>query len=222
MHQLMMHRLVYVADPMCSWCYGFGPELSAVFDEIPGIGLEIVVGGLRAYNTQPMDERLKTTLRSHWQHVEEASGLGFSDAAITRAGFVYDTEPACRAVVTARLLAPDLPPHAQLDVFHAIQRAFYAEGVDITQGSVLADVASAALTKQGVSIDAASFHAKWSDEAAIDATRNDFARTRQWGISGFPAVLLESGNVLSLVISGYAKTATLLERLRQLTAQSAA
>jgi putative protein-disulfide isomerase len=217
-----MHRLIYVADPMCSWCYGFGPELSGMFDAMPGLGLEIVVGGLRAYNTQPMDDRLKATLRSHWQHVEEASGLAFSDAAITRAGFVYDTEPACRSVVTARLLAPDLPPRAQLDVFHAIQRAFYAEGIDITHGSALADVTSAALTEQGVSIDAASFHAEWSDEAAIDATRNDFARTRRWGISGFPAVLLDSGNALSLVISGYAKTATLLERLRQLTAQSAA
>ncbi|TXD88125.1 DsbA family protein, partial [Ralstonia pseudosolanacearum] len=21
-------RLIYVADPMCSWCYGFGPQLA--------------------------------------------------------------------------------------------------------------------------------------------------------------------------------------------------
>ena len=21
-------KLIYIADPMCSWCYGFGPELA--------------------------------------------------------------------------------------------------------------------------------------------------------------------------------------------------
>lgn len=216
----MMAKLIYVADPMCSWCYGFGPELSRVFEAVPDMDLEIVVGGLRAYNTQQMDERLKATLVSHWRHVAEASGLPFSGAALARAGFVYDTEPACRAVVTARLLAPDLPPLAQLDIFHAIQRAFYAEGVDTTQGKALADVTSAALTSHGIPVDAATFHAKWADEESISATKNDFVRTQRWGISGFPAVLLETHNELMLVVSGYTKAATLLVRLKELTGQS--
>lgn len=210
-----MPKIIYIADPMCSWCYGFGPELSGLLAALPGIPLEIVVGGLRAYNTQQMDEKLKTTLLSHWRHVEEASGLPFSDAGISRAGFIYDTEPACRAVVTARLLAPELL--APLNTFHAIQRAFYAEGVDVTQGAVLADIASTALTKQGFAIDASAFHAAWSDDATIAATRQDFNRTQRWGISGFPTVLIEQEKELALVVSGYAKTAVLLERVQQLT-----
>jgi putative protein-disulfide isomerase len=216
-----MIKLIYVADPMCSWCYGFGPELSGLLDTMPDMELEILVGGLRAYNTEEMDPRLKATLVSHWHHVEEASGLPFSDAAITRAGFVYDTEPACRAAVAARLLAPHLSPLAQLDIFHAIQRAFYAEGVDVTQGEALAYVASAALTRQGVPIDAARFLAKWSDEESVAATRADFIRTQGWGISGFPTVLIESQKQLALVVSGYTKTATLQERIQELTGRNA-
>ena len=217
----MRARLIYVADPMCSWCYGFGPEMSGLIDAVPAMDLEIVVGGLRAYNTQKLDGRLKATLLSHWRRVEQASGLPFSDAAIARDGFVYDTEPACRAAVAVRLLAPDLAPRMQLDVFHAIQRAFYADGVDTTQGEALATITSAALIKQGIPIDAAAFHAKWSDEASIAATRNDFMRSRRWGISGFPAVLIEYQNELALVASGYTKSATLLERVQDLTAQKA-
>ena len=216
-----MNKLIYIADPMCSWCYGFGPELSGLFDAMPAMDLEIVVGGLRAYNTEKMDERRKTTLASHWRHVEEASGLPFSEAAIARPGFVYDTEPACRAVVTARLLAPDLSPLAQLGIFHAIQRAFYAEGVDVTQGEALASVASAALTMHGVPIDAARFHATWAEQQSLAATRADFVRTQQWGISGFPTVLIEYRQQLALVVSGYTKTATLLDRIRELTGQNA-
>ena len=101
-----MATLIYIADPMCSWCYGFGPELVTLLNGLPDVPLEIVVGGLRANNTKLMDEELKTTLLSHWRHVEEASGLPFSDKVLSDAGFIYNTEPACRAVVAARMLAP--------------------------------------------------------------------------------------------------------------------
>jgi putative protein-disulfide isomerase len=217
----MMAKLIYVADPMCSWCYGFGPELSGLLKTMPELELEMVVGGLRAYNTEEMDQQLKATLVTHWHHVEEASGLPFSDAAISRAGFVYDTEPACRAVVAARLLAPHLSPLAQLEVFHAIQRAFYTEGVDVTQDAALAEAVSAALVRQGVAMDVTSFQAKWSDEESIAATRADFIRTQRWGISGFPTVLIEHQKQLALVVSGYTKTATLQQRVQELTGQAA-
>ncbi|MEO8135858.1 MAG: DsbA family protein, partial [Betaproteobacteria bacterium] len=102
-----MLNLVYFADPMCSWCYGFGPQLATLLERVSGrqpVNLELVMGGLRAYNTVVMDDTSKTVLLEHWTHVREASGLPFGDAAIHAHGFVYDTEPACRAVICARLL----------------------------------------------------------------------------------------------------------------------
>ncbi|MEO8600474.1 MAG: DsbA family protein, partial [bacterium] len=140
-----MHHLIYIADPMCSWCYGFGPQLNALLDALPGAKLDIVTGGLRAYNTEVMDDAKKATILTHWKHVEQASGLPFSTVGIARPGFIYDTEPACRAVVTARILGDDLPSRSILDVFHAIQHAFYAEGRDVTSLQVLAEVGAAAL-----------------------------------------------------------------------------
>ena len=51
-------NLIYVADPMCSWCYGFGKTLSDL-QGTPAAGeqfaLTLVMGGLRPYTTQPMD-----------------------------------------------------------------------------------------------------------------------------------------------------------------------
>ncbi len=41
-----MH-LLYIADPLCSWCYGFGPELSKLLARHPGARLDLVMGGLR-------------------------------------------------------------------------------------------------------------------------------------------------------------------------------
>ena len=214
-----MTRLIYVADPMCSWCYGFGPELSGLLDALPGTPVEIVVGGLRAYNMQVMDQALKTTLLSHWRHVEQASGLPFSEDGLARAGFIYDTEPACRAVVTARMPGLKLPPWAPLHVFHAIQRAFYAQGLDVTHADVLAKAASTALAEQGCQIGVAAFHAVWASEETKVTTRNDFAQAQRWGVSGFPTLLLARGEELNLVTAGYTSTAVMLGRIRPMLQQ---
>ena len=109
-------------------------------------------------------------------------------------------------------------PHASLAAFHAIQRAFYAEGKDVTQGSVLAEVISAALSEAGVAVDATSFLAAWNSDAAKVATREDFLQVQRWKVPGFPTLVLERDGQLDLVTSGYTRMATLVERLEALVA----
>ena len=102
-------RFVYFADPMCSWCYGFSPVITALVERFEGrLGLQVVMGGLRAGNTAPMRAEDKDYIREAWTRVGAASGQPFDFSFLDREGFVYDTEPACRAVVTARRLLPRL------------------------------------------------------------------------------------------------------------------
>jgi putative protein-disulfide isomerase len=212
-----MTSLIYIADPMCSWCYGFGPELVPLLQGLPEVPVEIIVGGLRVTPQEPMNDALKSTLAGHWDRVKSASGLPFNSNILERSDFIYNTEPACRAVVTTRLLAPE----AILQVFCAIQHAFYAEGLDTTQGNVLADVAARTLKDAGIEIDAATFYAKWESPEAIAATQQDFSLTRQWDVTGFPTVALERNGKLDLVCSGYASLETLISRLQTLVDQAA-
>jgi len=207
-----MASLIYIADPLCSWCYGFGPQLKALLAGLPDTPLDIVVGGLRAYNTEILDEAGKNAILSHWRQVQQATGLPFNYEALARPGFIYDTEPACRAVVAARQLAPQ----ASLDVFHAIQHAFYVEAQEVTDGAVLAQVVTAALQQSGTSVEPATFRELWADEATAAATRDEFIQTQRWGISGFPTLVLEHGGQLDLVSSGFAPTETLVERMQTL------
>lgn len=211
-----MTSLIYIADPMCSWCYGFGPELATLMNGLPDTPLEIVVGGLRAYNAEVMDQQLKAELLSHWQRVGQASGLPFSEEGLSREGFIYDTEPACRAVVAARILAP----HAALKVFRAIQHAFYAKGLDVTKGPVLAQVSAEALTDAGIPTEAADFYATWAAESTIMATHADFVQAKRWDVTGFPTLVLEQGGQLHLVTSGYMQVEPLVERLQALADQA--
>lgn len=195
-------KLIYVGDPMCSWCYGFGKELSALMARHSELPLEILVGGVRAGATDLLDERGKQFRLGHWARVEENSGLPFNrEAFLGRTNFVYDTEPVCRAVVTARRLVPAAD---QLQVFRALQNAFYVDGLDTTNGQVLAQVAVAAIEKLGHKLSVAAFEDEWKHPETVSATRAEFAYVRGIGVSSFPALLLEVNDRLIEVSPGYA------------------
>jgi putative protein-disulfide isomerase len=204
-------KLIFVGDPMCSWCYGFGKELTALAARRPELPLQILVGGLRAGATDVLDDSGKQFRLVHWARVEESSGLPFNrKALLARENFVYDTEPICRAVVTARHVAPEAD---QLAVFRALQRAFYVDGLDTTDATVLAQAAVAELAQQGRKVDAAVFLATWSDANTIAVTHAEFAQVQAMGIRSFPALLLEADGRLIEVSPGYAHADQLERRL---------
>ena len=211
-----MPTLIYIADPMCSWCYGFGPELDALLEGLPGLPVDVVVGGLRAFNTTVMNDAMRDELMSHWEQVHATSGLTMLDNAVNQSDFIYDTEPACRAVVTARKLSHQ----AALPVFHAIQQAFYANGRDVTRGDILAEVACAALAHSGVQQTVDTFLTLWSSTEMRQATLDDFNLTKSWEIDGFPVLILERNGQLDMVTSGFARMPALVDQLQLLVDNS--
>ncbi|MES0059552.1 hypothetical protein NKJ86_05060 [Mesorhizobium sp. M0025] len=68
-------ELVLAADPMCSWCYGFGKQMELLIDRRRDVSLKIILGGLRAGATDVLDDAGKQFRLNHWVKVEEASGV---------------------------------------------------------------------------------------------------------------------------------------------------
>jgi putative protein-disulfide isomerase len=121
---------------------------------------------------------------------------------MARENFVYDTEPICRAVVTART-AWRRPP-TSWPCSARCSAAFYVDGLDTTDGDVLAQVGVAALALQGTAVPAAAFRAEWDSQATIAATAAEFAQVRAMGIRSFPALLLEVDGQVVEISPGYA------------------
>ena len=208
------NSLVYVGDPMCSWCYGFGVPLHQLLEQLPGVPLAVVLGGLRAYNKEVMPDALKATLHHHWEEVTKRSGKPFGKGQFDREGYIYDTEPACRAVVTIRTHAAE----QTLAMYHAIQHAFYAEGRDITQTSVLADIWQSlinSLPSSQINFSRDDFVKAFESDIIKTQTRNDFAMVQQWGIRGFPALIAVVDGEAQLVANGYMEADDMLQRVQQ-------
>ena len=200
-----MRFLTYYADPMCSWCWGFAPQIDLVAEHFKKrLPVLLVMGGLRPGTTEPMDQKLKSSIRNHWEHVAEQSGQPFDFSFFDRDGFIYDTEPACRAVVTVRAIAAD----RTLRFFRSIQKAFYADGKDVTKADTLAQLASEA----GVDKDA--FLAKFDSPEIHTSTVNDFLAGPRLGITGYPTLLAEDPDgPPQLVTAGYRKLDELIPAL---------
>ena len=206
-------RPVYFADPMCSWCYGFSPVVATLAERFEGrLPLDLVMGGLRAGNTEPMRAEDKDYIRGAWTRVGAASGQPFEFSFFDREGFVYDTEPACRGVVTARRLLPQMA----LQFMARIQQAFYAENRDMTSPDEIAAVAEEA----GLEREA------FADAFLAPDTRNetfrDFLTAQQLGIHGFPTLIAGSeAEGYALVTNGYRPLDDILEPMERWWASGA-
>lgn len=200
-------HLVYFADPLCSWCYAFAPVMQRIAaehgDRLP---IRLVMGGLRAYNNRPMTDRDKEYIEDAWKRVAAASGQPFDHSFFAREGFVYDTEPACRAVVVMRRRAPRLA----LAYKARVSRAFYAEGRDTTREGVLAELASE------LGQDETEFALDFGSERSREETAEDFAITKATGIDGFPMLLAgTTAQGFEVISAGYGPAGAVMARLTQ-------
>jgi len=185
--------LWYFADPMCSWCWGFSPVIETLRDEYrERMKIALVLGGLRPGETAPMTAANREEILHHWHQVHERTGQPFRFEGALPDGFVYDTEPASRAVAAIGGIEPALI----FPLFRAIQSAFYAEGRDVTQADVLAELAA------GLGVAAARFLSAFDSDEARARTQAHFRQARQAGVRGFPTLIVQRDAKLHPVSSG--------------------
>lgn len=187
-------RLLYVIDPMCSWCWGFAPVVEALATQAAerGVPMQLVLGGLRR-DQVAIDAAARVRYLGYWQAVNASTGQLFNFDEGLPLGMRYDTEPACRAVVTVR----DLDPQSAWPMARRIQQAFYQQGADVTLPATLVQLA------EEVGIPRIEFAEAFDSEAQHRATAADFTWVQDLGIAGFPTLLAESAGRLALLTNGY-------------------
>jgi putative protein-disulfide isomerase len=201
-------RLYYFADPMCSWCYGFAPVMDKIRQAHGAhFDIRLVMGGLRPGKlAEPMTPARARVIRHHWREVAKMTGQPFEDDIFKRDDFVYDTEPAAKAVIVMERLAPA----AAYEYYHEIQRGFYAHSQDITSPEILANFA------RRFDVSATDFATAFASEEAHKETWGQFTFSASLGVKGFPALVLEQDGQFMLLMRGwqpFEEVSAILERV---------
>ena len=201
-------ELIYVGDPMCSWCWGIANHLRQLKDHYAQFKFSILVGGLRPGGGDPWNDEMKAFLKHHWDEVNKRSGQPFGTRLFELAEFNYDTEPACRAVVAARQW---MGPY-EFEFYEAVTRKFYVENEDPKQEAFYESIC------QQFAIPYQDFITAFNSDAVKQNTQAEFVVNRNWGVKGYPTILLRVNQELFQVSHGYADFETMqavVERVLQ-------
>jgi len=191
-------KVIFVYDALCGWCYGFAPVMEAYYRQYAStVDIEVLSGGmLIRQRVEPLKE-MAAYIRQVHKEVERVSGVKFGEA------FLTDT------LEKGEFLMDSLPPAIALSVFKqhnpreavlfagAIQRAVYYHGKDPNDYQLYGALAA----KWGW--DQHAFVEQMNLPAFEQEALNDFERTKNLGVSGFPAVFLEDQGQLQPLTVGY-------------------
>jgi putative protein-disulfide isomerase len=199
-------HLLYVTDPMCAWCYGFTPVVRRLRALWYGrLTVQVMVGGLRPNPQDVLSPQEKDQLAVGWHRAQQKAGLPFDYGFFLQPEITFNTEPACRALLTVRHLRPNLT----LEVLRALHSAFFADGLDLSRPQVLVDVV------RPFGIDENLFLAVYETEEIYRQTQQEFQEIEHLGVSTLPSVYLDHPQGPRLLSRGYCDLSELEERLLQ-------
>ena len=187
--------LIYVHDPMCSWCWGFSPTLAKLMQNIPeNIQVVRILGGLAADSDEPMSIDMQEYLQQTWKSIEaRIPGTQFNFNFWQENKPRRSTYPACRAVIAAR------EQGAEYDdlMTNAIQIAYYTNAKNPSDDSVLANIA------QSIGLDANKFLISLQSESTHKALLDEIDFCRGLGIQGFPSLVVIKGSQARQIPTDY-------------------
>lgn len=198
-------QLLYIHDPMCSWCWGFRPVLDELLERLPKrIGFSRLLGGLAPDTDQPMPDAMRQNLQATWQRIQQR---------LPQTRFNFDfwrlntprraTYPACRAVITARRLQPE----AEDAMILAIQQAYYLQARNPSDDATLIELANQ------IGLDSHAFKAQLGAPETQRELEQEILLTRQLGVRSFPSLVLTRGDGHWSVAVDYTSADAMLEAL---------
>lgn len=201
--------LYYVYDPMCSWCWGYKPTWESIRTSLSGkIDIRYVLGGLAEDTDSPMPMQMRAQIAEYWRKIEGYLGTEFNHDFWALNEPRRATYPACRAIIASRA------QEAELDMYAAIQSAYYLEAKNPSDNDVLIKVAA------DLGLDSEKFARDLTADETHQALLQEIAFARSIGGNSFPSLFLTKGNrVLELPVDYQRPEVTVSQVLALLTSR---
>ncbi|RDH83907.1 MAG: DsbA family protein [endosymbiont of Galathealinum brachiosum] len=197
--------LIYVHDPMCSWCYGFKPALSLLIEKLKHkVTIQYLLGGLATDTDEPMPEAMQKQIKLNWKRIEETiPGCIFNYEFWTSNIPKRSTYPACRAVLAAK----NQSVRAEGKMNSAIQKAYYLTAQNPSDYSVLYNIAK----EINLDVDQFKFDIH-SDKINIDLQRQ-ITLSRKIGADSFPSLFIKVDEIYHPIVLDYNNVDIIIEHI---------
>jgi len=201
-------RLIYVHDPMCSWCWGFRPSFLALCEQLPQqVAVSHLLGGLAPDSDQAMPAQLQSKLQDTWRKIQtRIPGTRFNFDFWKECKPRRSTWPACRAVIAARTIEPAL----ERDMVLAIQHAYYLEARNPSDTSTLVSLAG------NLGLDESGFEDLLDARDTRDTLQREINQARQMGADSFPSLRLQVDESIWPVPVDYTRSDSMLDTIETL------
>lgn len=135
----MNKTLIYLFDPLCGWCYGAMPTLSAL-NKVTDITIELLPTGLfSGEGARVMNKEFAAYAWSNDQRITALTGQRFTERYrenVLNDSLRFDSGPATLALTAVSLTESAL----EMDALKAIQIARYVDGQDTVQFQTLVEI----------------------------------------------------------------------------------
>jgi len=197
--------LIYVHDPMCSWCWGFAPVWRQIQDRLPDeFTIEYLVGGLAPDTNEPMPVALQQKLQSIWRQIQtEIPGTEFNFAFWQECEPRRSTYHACRAVLTAKMLQPE----KEQDMIRAIQHGYYLHARNPSEDATLTDFAA------HIGLDVEEFNKQLNGAKIQQQLEQEMQLAARLPINGFPSLVQKKGDQFIPVQINYTDADAVLSQI---------
>jgi putative protein-disulfide isomerase len=201
----MNTTLIYVHDPMCSWCWGFTDVYEQLLERLPAeIEIRRLVGGLAPDSDVPMPESMQAMLQQTWRRIETTiPGTQFNFEFWHQCVPRRSTYPACRAVIAAREQGESYDPI----MTRAIQQAYYQQARNPSDDETLIELAGE------IGLDVNRFTDQLLDVKTHQQLLDEINYVRTIGIGGFPSLMLKRDGQYSPVLVNYTNVDQILNQI---------
>ena len=187
-------QLVYFANPMCSWCWGFSPVIQRLKDQFAErVGFRLALTPFRVDTTAVMDDTLRNYVLKQWHKVQQTTSQPFDFTFTTEHDFVYNTRLACRAVKAFSRQQPA----QEFDYLSDLQAAFYTNNLNITRQDILIGVAEA--HNINIELFIKDLHASKTNQLLDE----DFNYCLELGVQSYPTLIGVKRNSISVLAYGF-------------------
>jgi len=197
--------LLYIHDPMCSWCWGFRPAWDELVAQIPrSVHVSRIVGGLAPDSDEPMPAEMQAYLGQTWHTIQSRiPGTRFNFDFWTECKPRRSTYPACRAVIAARAQGEQY----DLIMTRQIQQAYYQQARNPSDNDTLIELSGE------IGLDTERFADDLVDPGTHALLLDEINQARSIGIDSFPSLMLEQDGQYTRILSSYTDVEPILDQI---------